>query len=453
MKQRFGWVLVTGILMAACGAADDAGQAKSSGANVPGGITGGGSDAGAGGTSEPGGETSGPASGGSEYAGDGEDSAAWADAGVADEWGSGGSSGGGAPQQEAPLEGAEVDDNAAFAAFLDYYTRALDSFGADPAIHALPLNHRHLLTIRDAAGHTVPDAVVHILDGDREVALGRTRADGRFAFFPEGLEPEKYVVEADAAELSARETLLASDPLLTIALPAEVPAPEAHLDVAFVIDCTGSMSEEISRIKSTVSSIAARIEADPSHPVLRLGLVAYRDRGDAFVTQPFDFTSDVAAFQREVNGLAADGGDDFPESVNEALHDTMRRLSWSPDGAVRLAFLVADAPAHFYDDEQYTYADAMREASRVGVKFLPIASGGADPVAELQFRQLAVYTLGHFIFVTEGGGSDYAASGDGQQLRVEALDDLIVRLVTDELAAFTSRAVAPADPSAPPVGP
>jgi Mg-chelatase subunit ChlD len=351
------------------------------------------------------------------------------------------------PDGQGGLEGGEIDDNADFEAFLDYLDRAEAAVGADPMVHLVDVRDRHLLTVRDAAGDTVPDATVRVLvDDDTRVTWGRTRADGRFAFFPGAYEAsaEKYLVRVEHAGHSASAVLQATEATLEISLPVDLEPAAPRLDVAFVIDCTGSMGEEIDRIKATITEIAGRIAADDSQPDLRFGLVAYRDLGDAFVTRTVNFTEDVQAFQGAIDGLEANGGGDFPEALNEALHETMRGLDWRQDDALRLTFVVADAPAHHYEQAQYTYDQAMLDAATMGVKVFPVASGGSDPVAELQFRQLAQFSLGHFVFVTEGGGSPEGSGGsdydvDPQQFRVEALDDLIVRLVTGELDAFTGR--------------
>ena len=71
----------------------------------------------------------------------------------------------------------------------------------------------------------------------------------------------------------------------------------------------------------------------------------------------------------------------------------------------------------------------------------PIASGGSDGVAEIQLRQIAQHTLAHFIFITEGGGSSRGSEGsdyhvDPAQFDVERLDDLVVRLINEELDAW-----------------
>ena len=344
------------------------------------------------------------------------------------------------------LEGGEIDDNDDFEAFLEYADGAVERFGDDPSLHWLDVSRRHLVTVRDRAGATVPDATVRVSDGDELVAWGRTRADGRFAFFPKayGSDAAEYMVEASRDGLGGRG-VLGGDEGLAIRLDGHRDeAQPFRVDVAFIVDATGSMGEEIDRIKTTIRDIAGRVADSGFQPDLRFALVSYRDFGDAFVTHAVNFTDDVDAFQQVVDGLQANGGGDFPEALNEALHEGMRRLEWRQEATLRLAFVVADAPAHHYEQAPYTYDRALLDAATMGVKIFPMASGGSDGIAELQFRQLAQFTLGHFIFITEGGGSSHGSGGseyevDPDAFVVEKLDALVVRLVNEEMDAWHAR--------------
>src|SRR5205085_7211138 len=68
------------------------------------------------------------------------------------------------------------------------------------------------------------------------------------------------------------------------------------VDLVFLVDATGSMGDEIDKIKASVDTIASRIEQLPGSSRPRLGLVAYRDRGDDYVTRSWDFTDSVPQF-------------------------------------------------------------------------------------------------------------------------------------------------------------
>ena len=114
----------------------------------------------------------------------------------------------------------------------------------------------------------------------------------------------------------------------------------------------------------------------------------------------------------------------------------MTSPSWRGDDAVKLIFLIADAPPHLDYQGGPDYAADVRVAAARGIKIMPIASSGLDDQGEYIFRQLAQITMGRFTFLTYG--ADGASPGDSTTHHVSdyavlALDDLVVRLISDEL--------------------
>ena len=356
--------------------------------------------------------------------------------------------------QPAGLEGGEVDDNELWDEYLSYLADSQGLIDSEPMINFLDVRQRYFIRVTDSTGATAPNARVRVygegLQGSRRLlADALTLSDGRLPFHPRAhgataADDGPFEVEVELGGLTATTTVDTGALTTEAALDGAVAAEELALDVAFVIDSTGSMGEEIARIQKTILDIAADLEGSEFDPQLRMGLVEYRDRGDDFLTHTVNLTSDIDAFEGAVSQLQAGGGGDFPEDMNAALERTLNRLEWREGRALRLVFVVADAPPHHYDDAEYTYADAMLDAHAQGIKIIPVASGGSDPTAEFVFRQLAQFTLGKFVFITEGGGSSAGAGGSDYDVneadfRVEQLDKLIVRLVSEELAAWTGR--------------
>lgn len=143
----------------------------------------------------------------------------------------------------------------------------------------------------------------------------------------------------------------------------------------FVIDATGSMGDEIDRLRAGMQSMAKRINALDSDVDLRLGMVVFRDEGDTFVTATNTFTSDVAAFSSALDGVTADGGGDTPEAVDEALAAALDTPGWRPAGdAAQLVVLVGDAAGHADRTVAVPYTDSMRTAATRGMRVLPMAS-------------------------------------------------------------------------------
>jgi hypothetical protein len=199
------------------------------------------------------------------------------------------------------------------------------------------------------------------------------------------------------------------------------------------------MSDEIAKIQSTIFDVSARIDALPGQPNVRYGLVSYRDRGDAFVSNTYEFTPDVRDFSKNLSTVYADAGGDYPESLNEGLHQAVDGVEWRGGDTIQLIFLIADAPPHLDYAQDYDYAVEMASAAQRGIKIFPIASSGLDDQGEYIFRQLAQYTQGRFIFLTYAGPTNGGAPGEVtthhvDDYSVEGLDGLLVRLVEEELA-------------------
>src|SRR5450432_3929692 len=132
---------------------------------------------------------------------------------------------------------------------------------------------------------------------------------------------------------------------LSAGLSAAVAKPA--VEVAFVLDTTGSMGGLIESAKRKIWSIATAIIDCSPDAEIRMGLVAYRDIGDDYVTKKFDLTTDIQGLYADLLHFRAQGGGDWPESVNEALFVAVTKLSWSHGrDSTRIVFLVGDAPPH-----------------------------------------------------------------------------------------------------------
>ncbi|MBE7474602.1 MAG: VWA domain-containing protein [Anaerolineales bacterium] len=352
-----------------------------------------------------------------------------------------------APQQTAPLRAGEVDDNVAWDDYLLYRRQ----YGGLP-VHDRDVSERYIIEVKDGQGHPVLGASVRFLANGQTIYEAQTYANGQVLFHPlalnmplEQVERFQVEVEKDGAQEDLSLTRFNSQVSTsfserwTVTLDSQAQSDTLNLDVLFLVDATGSMADEINQIQSTIFDVAAQIDALPGRPQTRYGLVAYRDRGDAFVSQAYEFTPDVREFSLNLSTVYADGGGDNPESLNEGLHDALHKVEWRGGDTVQLIFLIADAPPHLDYPQDYDYAVEMDNAARRGIKIFPIASSGLDDQGEYIFRQLAQYTQGRFIFLTYAGPTNGGAPGEVTTHHVDDysvanLDDLLVRLVEEELA-------------------
>ncbi|MDM8529402.1 vWA domain-containing protein [Anaerolineales bacterium HSG24] len=356
-------------------------------------------------------------------------------------------------QQQAPLRAGEIDDNAKWDDYL-FYRRTYQG----PYVHDLDVTERYIIDVRDEQGRPVLDAQVRVMAADQQdqgqtLYQASTYATGQTLFHPQAVgissryddEFEVEVSKGNAVEsfILTRADYQASQQISErwLVKLADAPAPPRRikLDLLFLIDATGSMDDEISKVQDTVFDVTARIDALPGQPQVHYGMVTYRDRDDSFVSRTYPFTPDVRKFADNLDTVYADGGGDYPESLNEALHKSISDMSWRQSDTIKLVVLIADAPPHLDYAQDYDYAEEMVTAAEQGIKIFPIASSGLDDQGEYIFRQLAQFTQGRFIFLTYADDSNSGAPGSTtthhvDDYTVEHLDDLLVQLVTDELA-------------------
>ena len=355
------------------------------------------------------------------------------------------------PQQAQPLQrphpsplvtAGVVDDNADFTSYMAFRNRTR-------VIHRpRDIRERYLLEVKDARGRGIADAEVAVQAASGHAMWARTDAGGRVWLHPNAFDPSHSPGYDIAVRKDGRHAFgqlaRGQRSAVEVRLDARAALPQARLDLVFLIDATGSMADEIDKLKATLRTITAEVANLPSRPDLCLGLVAYRDRGDAFVVRSHDFTNDVGGFLRDaLLPLRADGGGDYPEAMNEALHETVHRLNWRGDGATRMVVLLADAPPHL-DYGTPHYDDDMVAALGKGIKVFSVGASGLDKQGEFIQRQIAQYTGGKFVFLTYATAHD-PASGPGRETThdvknysVDTLDRLVVRLVTEELARLAT---------------
>jgi Mg-chelatase subunit ChlD len=343
-----------------------------------------------------------------------------------------------APQRHAAVTAGVVDDNADFNGYLAFRERT--------RVEHRPrdIRERYLLEVKDTRGRPVGDAEVAVQGASGYAMWARTDAGGRAWLHPNAFDPVRsshyeVLVRKDGAQAAGR--LARGQKHAVEVLFDAAPAPaRARLDLVFLIDATGSMADEIDKLKATLRTITAEVAGLPSRPDICLGLVAYRDRGDAFLLRSHDFTNDVGAFlQQALYPLRAGGGGDYAEAMNEALHETVHQLSWRGSGTTRMVVLLADAPPHL-DYGAPHYDDDMLAALGKGIKLFGVGASGLDRQGEFIQRQMAQYTGGKFVFLTyanahhPGSGPGRETVHDVKNYSVDTLDRLIVRLVTEELA-------------------
>jgi Mg-chelatase subunit ChlD len=209
-----------------------------------------------------------------------------------------------------------------------------------------------------------------------------------------------------AAGPEYREATLAIKPSPAVAPPQEnVPWTSclegqtgrnlADLDLVIAIDTTASMGGVIGDVKARVSQLLASLKAGGG--TVRVGLVAYRDYGDAYVVRSFPLSplsdpatgAGLAAF---IGGLSAAGGGDWPEAMASAL-DAATSMNWRGNVPASIV-VIADAPPH-PNEAQTANSLAQNFRSKIPGSQLSLIDTGSGGNAMM--RNLPKYGGGQYV--------------------------------------------------------
>lgn len=198
--------------------------------------------------------------------------------------------------------------------------------------------------------------------------------------------------------------------------PQETSSTPPQVEVVFVLDTTGSMGGLLEGAKKKIWSIASEIARGKPSPRLKIGLVAYRDKGDAYVTKVTDLNEDLDKVYGELLGFRADGGGDTPENVRQGLHDALTKIAWSKDKAtLRIMFLVGDAPPHLDYTDVPTVEDLCLTSVKAGIIINTVRCGPSPETGKI-WKEIADKSEGTFFSIDQTGGVVAIATPFDQEL-------------------------------------
>ena len=293
--------------------------------------------------------------------------------------------------------------------------------------------------VMDADSNAIANATVELFKGDKSEYATKTDNAGLaycwislFDGEANDIKAEDYTLKVNGAEYQDSLKLSSKgDQALNINLvvDSEAKQPEATADIAFIVDATGSMGDEIDFLKSDLDYIIDHATS-ASNTTLRTAAVFYRDEGDDYLTRYDDFSNDASKTQAYVTKQSANGGGDYPEAVHSALEASLQNLSWNESARARIAFLILDAPAHHNENVIESLQKSITHFAKNGIKIIPVAASGVDKDTEFMLRFFDLATGGTYVFLTNdsGIGGDHIEASVGDY-EVEILADVMVRLI------------------------
>ena len=206
------------------------------------------------------------------------------------------------------------------------------------------------------------------------------------------------------------------------------------MDIAFVVDATGSMGDEIEFLKMELEDVIRKTFEQYKDLNLNAGSIFYRDRSDEYVTKHIEFKNDLLKLLNFVKLQQAGGGGDYPEAVDAALTVAIDSLQWRDDARTKILFLFMDAPPH--DEYKDGITELTIKAASKGIRIVPVACSGTNKSTEYLMRCMALATNGTYLFLTDNSGVGLPhIKPTTDTYNVELLNSLLQRIIKQMITA------------------
>ena len=315
-----------------------------------------------------------------------------------------------------------------------FYQKTLmkEPFKGFPDDWQMYTNHRIAVAIT-AKNKPAANATVTLFRNDTPIWTAKTDNLGRAELWVGAFQKEKELNTAllrlKVNEQWVSTATISETQVNRIALDETLPSPTNLVQIAFMVDATGSMGDELEFLKMDLKKVINEVQKTNNQLKISTGTVFYRDEGDEYVVKHSSFTEDINQTTEFISLQRADGGGDFPEAVDKALVQ-LNQLQWQPEARTRIAFLVLDAPPHNKPAVISSIQYSVKTAAASGIKLIPVVASGIDKTTEFLMRFIAMYTNGTYVFITDhsGIGNKHLEPSVGEY-QVEKLSDLMVRLI------------------------
>lgn len=321
------------------------------------------------------------------------------------------------------LTGSVVFDNDNYSQWLSYIKSGQEEKGIFKDYHddfAFKTDNRLKIKVDGIKG-----AKVTLLD---DGFTTYTDANGLAYIYPKTVQ-ESYVVnisfEKEDGELFSSDYEVNDGALIVI---SEKQKENDLIELMFVVDTTGSMSDEISFLKAEIDDVISKVKESNPNAQINIALLFYRDKGDEYVTRYYGFDNQIDKVQDFLCQQRSSGGGDFEEAVYQALGEACDK-NWSEEASTKLIIHVADAPSH--DNEINEWSNNVKRLTEKGIKIITVASSGINKKTEYFFRSQSMISGGAYVYLTDDSGiglSHIEATTEVKPI-VEYLNKLLVRLI------------------------
>ncbi|MFW5878134.1 MAG: VWA domain-containing protein [bacterium] len=302
-----------------------------------------------------------------------------------------------------------------------------------PDYWSFDLSKRISIVLKQSSGEPAVNVLVELINKAEDVIwTSRTDNQGSAELWASMTNPFQDNSDLDIRINSQiiEEVRFFEDGVNNINLDSNPGEIEKSAQIAFMVDATGSMSDELEYLKVELVDVLSEVRSSNPNTAISTGSVFYRDQGDEYLTRESAFTPETDNTISFIKNQFAGGGGDFPEAVHTALDKSLNQLQWSPDATTRILFILLDAPPHYENQIISQIHSLVKKAASQGIKLIPITASGIDKETEFLMRYMSIASNGSYVFITNhsGIGGDHLEASVGQY-EVEYLNELMVRLI------------------------
>ena len=178
-----------------------------------------------------------------------------------------------------------------------------------------------------------------------------------------------------------------------------------RIEVVFVLDATGSMGGMIANAKDKIYAIATTMAQTEPAPELSMGVIAFRDKSDSYITKQLPLTDNLDDLYSQLLDINAGGGGDHPESVNQALAEAVFDYQWDPrPSTLRMIYLIGDAPPHMNYPNDIKYPVSCQEAKKKDIIINTIQCGTTGQTRSI-WQNIAQNANGEYLSLNQAGNN------------------------------------------------
>lgn len=290
---------------------------------------------------------------------------------------------------------------------------------------------RYAVQVQNDFGQAIMGLQVKLVDVDDNVLWAAVtdnlgRAELFHSFSKDQARPTHIQIWEDGErvkEVVAREF---DDEIQIISVKAQCRKQEA-IELAFLIDVSGSMSDEIQFLQSEMIALMEATRLKYPEKEIRAGVVYFQGHGDPDPISFIPLTNDAYALTTFIDAVGRRGGDD--EAIDLAMSTMVDQFGWT-EASAKLAFVMTDEVLQNVPENRDRLRDAIRQSASMGIKLVPIGCSGANKELEYIMRSMAVVTGSSYVALTDDSGvGNGHVTPTASKIDVQSLSNIILDLV------------------------